>query len=256
MTEKKNYIDWCGYRWKASMEGGRIIHPEEPWYWCSMDCVNITKSGELHLFTRRNPKEVKYWDGKTYYPVIEAGTLRTIDSFKYGIFSAEILLPKGLRLWPSFWLCGDGNWPPEIDIMEAWSGDENTYYRDRVFYFPWFSKGWHTTSNVHYRKDNMKKTSLESKDIPIKKQPLDPAENFINYKCVWEPDNISFYANETLIRTVGKSVSKKMVKNIEHPENGYRVNVVLNVWTENPDIYNVSEETDMCVRNFRYIPVR
>lgn len=255
MGEKNNYTDWCGYRWKASMEGGRIMHPEQPWYWFSMDCVNITDSGELHLFTRRNPKEIKYWDGKTYCPVIETGTLCSIDSFRYGIFSAEIRMPKGMNLWPSFWLSGDGNWPPEIDIVEGWTGNEATYYRNGISYFPWFLKVWHTTNNVHYRKDNMKKTSACSKDIPIRKQPLDPAENFIEYKCVWKPNNITIYANETIIRNIGKCVSEKMVKNIEYPERGYRMNVIFNVWTENPDIYNVSEDTDMCIRNFKYVPI-
>lgn len=249
-------LEWCGYTWKASMEGGRRIHPSYPWYWYSMDCTEVDESGYLHIFSRYNPKEIKHWDGKIYKPTIEVGTLRTIESFEYGTFSAEILMPKGKWISSSFWLSGAGNWPPEIDIEEGWIEDKGTYYRTRTSYFPWFSKGWHTTNNVHYRNNNMKSTHTGSHDVPIKKQPNDPAEIFVEYKCIWEPDCIRFYTDGTLTRTIGKGVSRKMRTNLEHPEKGARMNVIFNVWTENPEVYDVSEETDMCVRNFKYEPLK
>lgn len=248
-------MEWCGYTWKSAMEGGRRIHPEYPWYWYSMDCTEVDSEGVLHIFSRENPIDVKHWDGKIYHPTMEVGTLRTLKSFGYGTFSAEILMPKGRWISASFWLSGDGNWPPEIDIEEGWPADKGTYYRTRTDYFPWFKKGWHTTNNVHYREKNLKKKHIGSHDVPLSKQPNDPAEVYVEYKCVWEPDSITFYADGKRTRSVCRSVCRKMRENLNNPEKGFNMNALLNVWTENPEVYDVMQETDMCVRNFKYEPL-
>ena len=249
---QEQIMQWCGYNWRASMEEGRRIHPDYPWYWYSMDCTNIDEDNILHIFCRKNPKEFKYWDGKIYKPTIEVGTLRTIEAFDYGYFSAEILMPQGKNLSASFWLSGDGNWPPEIDIEEGWTENKSTYYRIWENNFPWFNPGWCTTNTVHYRKKDLTKTSINSHNISLCKQPKNPEKNFIKYECEWLPDNIKFYINGKKIRSVKKSICQNITQNIMDPEKGYKMNVILNVWTENPDIYEVCQTSDMLVRNFIY----
>lgn len=250
--EQEQTMEWCGYNWKSTMEGGRRIHPDNPWYWYSMDCTYVDSDDVLHIYTRKNPKEFKHWDGKTYSPTMEVGTLRTLESFEYGRFSAEIIVPKGRNLCPAFWLSGEGNWPPEIDIEEGWPNRRGSYYRTFKDYFPWFGPSWRTTTNVHYREDDLRRKHIGSHNICLCAQPKNPTKNYVKYECEWLPDSIRFFVNGKEIRKVGESVCRKMRQNLTDPEKGFRMNVLLNVWTGNPETDEVYQTTDMLVRNFKY----
>lgn len=237
-----NAIDWCGCHWDCKMEGGRIIHTNSPWCWYSTDVIKRTGINSLELSIRENPKDVKYWDGNTYHPKYEAATMRSIESFGFGTFSCEIKLPKGNNLFPSFWLVGYGNWPPEIDICEAWSG-KNNYYK--------FPLSMRITTNVHYNNEQMKHEHIKSENVWIF-ETKNPSDNFIKYECEWLPDSITFKINGKVVRKVTDHVCEKVVKNIKNKEFGNKMNVVFNVWMENPDEYDVSMKTPMVIRNFKY----
>lgn len=252
-----NTFKWCNYNWKGEMDGGRIIHPEYPWYWYSNseNVVVRMRNGEIHFYCKRNPKEVKHWDGKVYHPTYEVPTMRSVQSFSHGIFSCEMLMPEGKNISASFWLSGEGNWPPEIDIEEGWTEEENSWYRTRVKYFPWFQKSWRTTTNVHYRTKSLVKSHTGSRNISIKLQPLEPNYNFVEYKCIWTSDSIKFYANGVEVRRVSKSIVKKMEGNLTNKDKGFKMNVIFNVWIENPDEHTIEMEQPMKIRNFKYVPL-
>lgn len=244
-------FEWCGYNWKSCMEGERLINPNEPWYWYSRKAIHKSGLNSLELYVRHNPNEITYWDGRTFYPEYEAGLMRTVEKFGFGTFSAEIKCPQGCSLWPSFWLSGDGNWPPEIDIMEAWSNNDR-YLRFTKRQFPWVGMFWDTTTNVHYRNEQMQHENIGSEMMSVIKQCKNPTENFIRYECKWLPDKITFKANGKIVREVTGHVCEKLIKNIEHPENGYEMNVIFNVLCENPDNHKIIQKTPMTIRNFKY----
>jgi hypothetical protein len=52
------------------------------------------------------------------YPLFDSGCLSSKALLKYGYFEARFKLPKGLGVWPAFWLLPNTNWQGEIDIME------------------------------------------------------------------------------------------------------------------------------------------
>jgi beta-glucanase (GH16 family) len=241
-------VKWCGYDWECCMEGGRKIHPECPWVWYSEECTTVGEDGVLHLNIKRDPTTIVYYDGRTFNPEIAGGTIRSCKSFSYGTFSADIKMPKGSNLLPSFWSTGDKNWPPEIDIAEAWSGD-CSYFKWTVPQFPYFCPSWRTTTNIHYSdvEGNNEHESIGSKNIPWCKQRKDPSENFVRYKCVWLPDSVKFYADGRLVRKVGKDIATKI-----RSDSG--MDVVLNLWCENPEEYRVSIDTEMLAKNFTYTP--
>ena len=62
------------------------------------------------------------------------------------IYKFECKLPKGVGLWPAIWLSCDKTWPPEIDILEAYSNEKGDYKND-------------LQSNFHYDFDKNKKSS-------------------------------------------------------------------------------------------------
>lgn len=252
MEQNNDTINWCGYEWTCSMEGGRIIHPDYPWYWMSEDMI-IQRGETIELRQKNTNNTVEYWDGKKYYPTKACGILRSVESFSYGTFSADIKLPEGYNLWPSFWLSGDKNWPPEIDICEAWSGNNN-YFKLFTPQFPYINPSWKTTTNVHFLDDDMSKCDLGSKNISIFKQPKNPTEHFVNYKVEWFPNKITFYVDGKCTRIVYREIAQDLVNNITKPDEGFKMNVIFNVWCEDPDKYKVNMLTPMKIKNFKYTP--
>lgn len=243
-------MKWCDYNWKCEMDGGRIIHPKQPWMWYSLNAID-KKDDVLALNVFKIANTVKY-EGVTYHPLYEVATMRSIEDFSYGTFSAEIKVPKGKNLSASFWLTGSGNWPPEIDIMEGFLDNTGNWFKCFEKYFPWIKLGWRTTTNIHYRDDQMNKTHIGSRNIPYFKQPFEPDDWFIEYKCKWEPNRITFYANDKVVREVKGKECQQLTKNIKNPEKGYKVNVIFNVWVENPNECKVEMTQPMYIRNFKY----
>lgn len=245
-------MEWCGYNWKSSMDGGRIIHKKQPWQWYSMENIIRDKTDMLELFVNKNPREVKYWDGTIYNPEYEVSTIRSMEDFGYGIFSAEMMMPKGKNLSASFWLTGSENWPPEIDINETFIDNTGNIFKVFEKYFPWIKPGWTTTTNMHYRNEKMEKTHVGSRNISWFKQKLEPSENWIKYECIWEPNCITFKVNGKISRTIKGFECIQMRKNIENPEKGFRMNVIFNVWTEDPVDHRIDIVQPMMIRNFKY----
>lgn len=251
--ENESSFKWCGYEWKCAMEGGRLIYPDNPWYWMDKNNVVIADDGTIELALTHNSKRIGHWNGKVYEPTEACGTIRSVEAFSYGTFSADVKVPHGYNLWPSFWLSGDANWPPEIDIMEAWTYDDNCFVWTQPA-FPWLNPGWKTTNNIHYLKDNMDKTHAGSDNISIFKQWKNPMDNFVNYKVEWLPDSITFYVNDKVVRRAGKEIANDLVTNIKNKEKGFKMNAIFNIWCENPDEYEVECITPMQVKNFKYEP--
>jgi beta-glucanase (GH16 family) len=77
------------------------------------------RDGVLSIVASRTPPALKPLLFDNEYV---SGILTTKKSFsqKYGYFEIRAKIPRGVGVWPAFWLLpiGDG-WPPEIDIMEG-----------------------------------------------------------------------------------------------------------------------------------------
>lgn len=237
-------IEFCNHKWETKMEGGRIIHPSQPWMWYDEDSICIMKESAL-LIADEKPNEVHYWDGNVYKPTVACGLMRSVEKFEYGRFSAEIKLPEGRNLWPSFWLVGcDDSWPAcgEIDIMEAWS-NRLGYFRFGIPQPPYLVPCWKTTTNVHWE-ENEQHRYTGSRSLPIFRSWKRPAKNFIKYEVDWKPDEIVFYVDGKKIRSYGSNVSDMLLFS--------KMRVIFNVWTTGKDF---ECKTMMAVRNFEYKPL-
>ncbi len=203
------------------------------WY----DCESVfVKGGTVELIAHDKKHTMEYWDGNTYMPSVACGVMRSVETFGYGTFSSDIILPQGRNLWPSFWLVGDGPWPNngEIDIMEAWSNKKGSYYR--------FPLGWRTTTNVHYLEGVHRQTG--SKNVSILKQPKKPSDRLVRYEVEWRPNKIIFRVDGKVIREVGWEVTKHFV--------GVSMNVIFSVKTSSE---HYTFETPMIIKDFRYEPL-
>jgi beta-glucanase (GH16 family) len=126
--------------------------------------------GMLHITATRVPPEVsaKMWD----YPYA-SGLITTRRSFSqtYGYFEMRARLPEGKGLWPAFWLLpADGDWPPELDVMEMLGDDPTTI---------------HLT--VHTAASGKKKSRHREAEVE------DASETFHVYGAWWGPTEVIWY---------------------------------------------------------------
>ena len=246
-------IDFCNYQWTTAMEGGRIIHPAAPWMWYDGDAVYVD-NGTAELSAYCEPNTIHHWDGNWYRPTVACGLLRSVDTFSYGTFSAEIQMPKGRNLWPAFWLVGSGEpWPDcgEIDIMEGWTNRFGGYFKLGIPQPPYLVPSWNTTINIHWNSDYQEywnydgHKSCGSRRLPIIFSLKRPAHNFVKYEVEWRPDFITFRVNGKTIRTYGYDVAKYL-----HDK---KMHVIIDLWTTGEDF---TCETPMKIRNFEYKPLQ
>src|SRR5690242_7870711 len=60
-----------------------------------------------------------------------SGEITTAETFSqtYGYFEMRTQLPAGQGLWPAFYLLdANGQWPPELDVLEMLGRDPSSYY--------------------------------------------------------------------------------------------------------------------------------
>jgi beta-glucanase (GH16 family) len=190
------------------------------WY----DSSNPTKNyavedGKLKIWPQRDASG-KYFnrtldtDGKYYQT--------------YGYFEMEAKLPHGKGTWPAFWLLNhDQSDPvrPEIDIMEAYTGGENSGNGG------WSDKNDHATnyaSNVwRLGINNSAGNTGEHKLRETVPGGLDLSAGFHKYAAMWEPDGITFYLD-------GKALGPKIKTAMPN-----RMYILLDLWfgsaSGNPD---------------------
>jgi len=234
MAQKFN---WCNVNWVCEMEGGRIIHPNYPYFYYDQSMIEVHEDNSLSLGIHNKFKQVKYWDGTIYNPSIGCGLIRSVTDFTYGTFTAEIQLPQGKNLWPAFWLCGVGKWPDhgEIDICEAYCNKRGSYFKPIL-------PRWNTTCNVHYL-DTIHK-QCGAKGVSIFKQPKNPSTHFIKYQCEYRPNKITILVNDKVIMTYGWNITKHFVNS--------NMKVIFNLAPINEQ-YSCTNE--MIIKYFNYKPL-
>ena len=96
---------------------------------------------------------------------------------RYGYFEIRAQLPRGRGLWPAFWLLPtDGQWPPEIDVMEMLGGTPTIYY-----------------ASLHARLDGKSLDEVNQEHAP------DLSAGFHVFGVAWRPDRIRFYLDDKMV---------------------------------------------------------
>jgi len=231
--------------WEPTMEGGRLIHTKQPWMWYDASQIWVSEN-EMKLWVEKKPNTIHHWDGKTYNPKIAVGIARSVKTFLRGNFSAEIMMPSGKNLWPSFWLVGaDKDWPlcGEIDIVESWSNRCSSYFRFTIPQPPYLVPSWKTTTNVHWSENGEYKYT-GSRSLPLIFSLKNPSNTFVKYELIWESDRILFLVDGKTIRCYGYDVAKHLSNSLQR--------VIFNNWVQGEDC---SLKQPMIIRNFKYEPL-
>lgn len=129
-------------------------------------------------------------------------TLDTEGRFtqRYGYFEIEAKLPKGMGVWPAFWLHTEaGGVYREIDIMEAFPGGIP----------PWSETGPDgVPTAVMYAPAVW--TSHQDKVGFAKIPTPDLSAGFHRYGAKWEPERITFYFDGKEVYAVNAAISEPM----------------------------------------------
>lgn len=227
-----NTIKWKNYTWLTQHKWGNH-HPSHFSVWYGKESIKKNKNEILELnvdYDPRNIKEDPHYvsdepcDMDKPFSSFRCGLIRTKEEFSYGDFYIRCKLPKGKCLWPSFWFGTDSSWPPEIDVMEGYTGYGNSYkyglFKTRI------------EPNVHYTS----KEAIEHPEIENKPDymvgPKRPCRCIYNLKTMenefllkWRPDSITIYHN-------GKRVMKVKDKNILSQFNGKMIHPIINLSVE------------------------
>ncbi len=100
----------------------------------------------------------------------------------YGRFEMRAKLPGTQGIWPAFWLLPqDGNWPPEIDIMEFLGHDPTRVYATNHWPIPG-QPGVSQYETHQFVGPNFMTT-------------------YNTFRCDWWPDRLDFFVNDQLYAT-------------------------------------------------------
>lgn len=126
---------------------------EYEWYRPSQDKVS---GGALHLIPERVPTEGKSKSGAPEKYAYRSGMVTSDPGYRYqyGYLQVTARIPYGEGLWPALWLLPvNGQWPPEIDIIEHYGNSlmstqhlhsRNYPVQEATEPTPVLPVGWHT----------------------------------------------------------------------------------------------------------------
>lgn len=166
--------DWNLQDWPSDKNG--------EWQYYTPENVKV-QEGHLVIQSKR-----ERFKGRDY----TSGALTTENKleFTYGKIDIRAKLPKGKGVFPAFWLVNsiNGNWLPEIDMMENLGDSPNDLY-----------------FVVHWQDSNGKRKRdfrhFISKDVDFSK-------DFHLYSLIWEKDKIVWLIdNQEVFQTTGFSPS-------------------------------------------------
>ena len=137
-------------------------------------------------------------------------------------------------MWPAVWTGCAFSWPPEIDVVEAYSDINSKYGKD-------------LQTNIHVGNTGESHYNLGA----LEHGRIINSDKFIKFSLHWEKDFIKIYYNDYLVRVITDERDLKWFN-----ENPYQV-VILNSALisksgESPLPLSYQNESPMIVEYFKY----
>ena len=230
-------IKFCGYDWITEERWGKI-HPEKSYVWYDESAVVSKSDTEISLLSKYSPK---YFEDIDVESKMGIGLISCTHKFDYGRFDLEVMLPDLPFSWAAFWMWSWSDWPPEIDVFEAYSDKIGSYELSKWSKF--FKKqNSRLETNVHVRESGVK---LDFPKKPNKFSDIDLRYEFNKYSVVWLPESISFYINDKLIRVIDDYAIVSQFAN-------HKLNVVINNSLYDVHLIHKIKVGEMAIKNFKY----
>jgi beta-glucanase (GH16 family) len=182
---------------KKGMSWGAYHSDNLSQYWDDDNVIWV--DDKVLLYNKYNPKAFINSEGEKITIPFSIGVVESVNEYKYGYFEAYGNLPVKNGQWPAFWLTGAITWPPEIDIVEGYSQDDQYGFGRRL------------QSNVHY-KDGDGRKHIKGRNHPLYKGAITHING--HFAALWEADKIEFYYNGFLVRRIK---DKKVLNAMNQP---------------------------------------
>lgn len=169
------------------------FHPDNSYeYYGKTEEFVYVEDGCLNLIAKYKPKKFYDFKNNTFLIIPKGkGLVFSKYTFKYGYYEINAVLPNGKYLWPAIWLTASKSWPPEIDILEAYSGNKSNY--QNKLGIPNFK----FQPNLHYGfTEDKTKENYGAKSYPL---PMDPTSRSITYGLHWTENFIKIYYDGYLV---------------------------------------------------------
>lgn len=176
-------------KWTMQTGGNGWGNKELQFYTDSRENAYLDGKGRLVMKTIRQdlPLSYKCWYGQCKYTSARLMTKNRFDK-KFGRFEARIKIPRGIGMWPAFWMLGNDidkvHWPQcgEIDIMENIGREPSTVHG--TIHGPGYSGANGIGAPYALPKNKVF------------------ADDFHVYSTVWTEAQINFYVDGHLYKTV------------------------------------------------------
>jgi beta-glucanase (GH16 family) len=176
-------------KWTMQTGGNGWGNRELQFYTDSRENAYLDGKGRLVIKTiiQDLPLSDKCWYGQCKYTSARLMTKNKFDQ-TYGRFEARIKIPRGIGMWPAFWMLGNDidkvHWPQcgEIDIMENIGREPSTVHG--TIHGP----GYSGANGIGAPYSLLKNKAF--------------ADDFHVYSTVWTEDQINFYVDAHLYKTV------------------------------------------------------
>lgn len=176
--------------WRPETGGHGWGNKELQYYTDGTANAALDGAGCLAITVRRAAPPLPRHHGPARYGGCQYTSARLISnplmSFRYGFVTAKIKLPRGRGIWPAFWLLGENihevGWPRcgEIDVMENFGTDP--------------AEVCGTVHGPGYSGAGGISGCLDTGACL--------ADDFHLYSVRWEPDRISWFADQTIYHSV------------------------------------------------------
>lgn len=207
-------VEWKGLQWIKRPVWG-YTHPDYEPSWFDTTLPYIDENGSIVLGVDDKEAEFIAENGEVMQRRWATSLVRTLPEFKYGTYEFEMMCPKGNNLWAALWLASDNTWPPEIDIMEGWSGNDGLYKASFLKFciFP----------TLHWVRDG-EHIAKRGNDTCICK--LRVTEDFDKYKLEWMENRITLWYNGKKVFTCK---DKNILRGFNNASDTMHVKLQLNV---------------------------
>ena len=199
-------------------------HPGKLIQWYDPSGIKVTNRG-IELSVTDNFLSSK--DGLIPFGV---GLICSKEAYTYGIYEWDITLPKGRQLWPAVWLTNYDTWPPEIDVIEAYSNDKSNY-------------GNRLNTNIYLGDSDESQYQLKAMSHGL----LINLTERINLKLVWFEEGIQIYYNDYLVRQITDEKSLKWLN--VNP----KMRVIINAGLREVSDFQEMNQSPFIIHSFGYL---
>ena len=202
-----------------------------------LDCVYDRKEYDVNNLTGRDswrkdkllecPDEGGYYFENPIFTIdYNGGAVFSKESWHKGWFEIELKAPVNKHLWTGIWMEGTQHWPPEIDLVEHFTEDDDHWIEQIPNIHTGAQNGDSTSPDWGTKKKGWLSPGNEYSFLGGKKDEMKlfaAPYRFIQYVCHWTNEFVRIYYDGVLFREYSTDAMDAL-----YSDNNQSMRIVLN----------------------------